>query len=356
MLTAGAIKVQARSIGFDLCGIAPAVPFPELGLLRPWLDRGCAGTMDYLARTVERRTDPRLVLPGARSIIVLGTVYNVDRPGSTGITDPTRALISRYAWGDDYHTVLAARVAALVAWMREQSADPIDARAYVDTGPVQEKVLAHYAGIGWLGKNACVINGRLGSWIFLSVILSTLDLEPDAPAVDQCGMCELCLEACPTGALIEPRMLDASRCLSYLTIELKGPIPAALRPALGNHVFGCDICQDICPWNAGAARSHAPEWQPRVGLDTPRLADLWQHSDAHLAALVRGTPLTRPKLIGLRRNMAVAIGNGGDPAAHASLSGQETADGSGRAPSRYDPVVREHVAWAEEALRARGLT
>ena len=353
-LTSGAIKVQARSIGFDLCGIAPAVPFPELQRLRSWIGRGYAGTMAYLDRTADRRMDPQLVLPGARSIVVTGTVYDVGRPGSTQAADPGRALISRYAWGDDYHDTLRARLDALLAWMRDESGTPFDARAYVDTGPVQEKVLAHYAGIGWLGKNACVINPDLGSWIFLSVVLTSLPLEPDAPAFDQCGACSLCLEACPTGALVEPRELDATRCLSYLTIELKGAIPVGLRPALGAHIFGCDICQEVCPWNSLAARTAAREWQPREGLDRPRLADLWRQSDGQLEALARGTPLTRPKLAGLRRNMAVAIGNCRDPVAHASLRDPGTTGAPDRSPSRDDPVVREHIAWAEERLRTRG--
>ena len=290
--------------------------------------------------------DPRRVLPGARTVIVTGTVYNVDRPYSVEHGDRSRALVSRYAWGEDYHPVIAGRLAELLAWMRDESPAPFAARAYVDTGPVQEKVLARYAGLGWIGKNTCVINADLGSWFFLSVILCDLELEHDTPALDQCGTCTLCIEACPTGALLGPRALDATRCISYLTIEAKGAMPAALRPGVGNRIFGCDVCQDVCPFNAMAARSAAPEWQPRPDLEHPALIDLWRRSDGDLAALVAGTPLTRPKLTGLRRNVAVAIGNCGDPAGEMASAVQEGRSAPGEASSRYDPMVREHVAWA----------
>ncbi|TMJ93038.1 MAG: tRNA epoxyqueuosine(34) reductase QueG [Actinobacteria bacterium] len=263
VLTSSCIKAAAADIGFDLCGVAPAEGFPELSFLKEWLDRGYAGEMTWMARTAERRADVRNVLPGARSVIVLGTIYNTDRPYSTERADPGAALVSRYAWGDDYHDVLGERLARLLAWMREESAEPFGARAYVDTGPVQERVYAQYAGLGWIGKNTCLINPELGSWLFLASIVCTLPLEPDEPAYDQCGTCTLCIEACPTGALREPHVLDSTRCLSYLTIELRGDIPDEHRAAMGSHVYGCDICQEVCPYNQSLGCRVAAAPRPR---------------------------------------------------------------------------------------------
>ena len=200
LLSSEAIKIRARELGFDLCGIAPAAGFSELRGLREWLDRGYAGEMAYLTRTAERRADIRAVMPSARSVVVLGTLYNTDRSYSTEVDDPGVALISRYAWGDDYHDVLGARTGALRDWMADRHPAPIETRVYVDTGPVQEKVYAQQAGLGWLGKNTCLIHPDLGSWLFLSEILCSLTLDPDSPGLDQCGTCTLCLDACPTGA------------------------------------------------------------------------------------------------------------------------------------------------------------
>ncbi len=344
-MTSAEVKAEARAAGFDLCGVAPAEAFPELEFYREWLDRGYAGGMQYLARTAERRADVRRVLPSARSVVVLGTVYNTDRPYSTERTDAGEARIARYAWGDDYHDVISRRLDRLVGWMRERQGPGFEARAYVDTGPVQERVYAQYAGLGWIGKNTCLINPELGSWLFLAEVLSSAPLEPDAPGPDQCGTCTLCLEACPTGAIVGPQVLDATRCLSYLTIELKGGIPEGQRADLGAHVFGCDICQDVCPWNQTPAtgRSAAPEWQPRPGLDGPRLVDLWRRSDDDLRALVAGSALTRPGVGGLRRNLAVALGNSSDPAALAALEPREGA-------SADPPLVAAHVEWARWRL------
>lgn len=347
MLTSTAIKAKARDLGFDLCGIAPAEGFPELAFLREWLDRGYAGEMAYMHRTAERRADVRAVVPGARSVIVTGTVYNTDRPYSTDLTGtgeegpPPPALIARYAWGDDYHDVLERRLAALLEWMRAESPESFTARAYVDTGPVQERVYAQYAGLGWIGKNTCLINAELGSWLFLSEIISTLPLEPDTQGLEQCGSCTRCLDACPTGALVEAGVLDSTRCLSYLTIELRSGIPEALRSSLGSHVYGCDICQEVCPYNQVPAQSDDPAWQPRPGLDFPGLTALWQQSDAALRVLLKGTAMTRVKLPGLRRNLAVAIGNSGVPHARAALERQ-----SPDRPAAGDELVREHITWA----------
>ncbi|HXH06395.1 MAG TPA: tRNA epoxyqueuosine(34) reductase QueG, partial [Vicinamibacterales bacterium] len=335
-LTSAAVKQAALARGFDLCGIAPAEPLPEGRALEAWLARGFHGTMAYMARTVERRRDVLAYVPGARAVIVLGTLYHTARPASLERTGP-EALVSRYAWGRDYHEVIRARLEALVDWMRAEAGEPFDARVAVDTAPVLERAYAQRAGLGWAGKNTCLINPRLGSWLFLSEIICSLPLEPDDPEVDRCGACRLCLDACPTGAFADERVLDATRCISYLTIELKGAIPEPLRPAIGTHVFGCDICQEVCPWNAAAPVSEAPEWQPRAELDGTALVDLWRRSDAELSALLRDSALARAGLRGLRRNLAVALGNTADPAAAAALEAPIDA------PSLDDPVVREHV-------------
>ena len=364
MLTSESIKRKANELGFDLCGIAPVENFPELSFLRDWLDRGYAGEMSWMHRTAERRADVRAVMPGARSVIVTGTVYNTvngtDRElgahrhesGSHGQESgshqqesdraaPT-AKISRYAWGDDYHDVLKTRLDALVAWMRAESDEPFDARAYVDTGPVQERVYAQYAGLGWIGKNTCLINPELGSWLFLSEIICTPALEPDAQGLEQCGTCRRCLDACPTGALVDAGVLDSTKCLSYLTIELRGSIPVEHRRELGQHVYGCDICQDVCPYNQVPPQSGDSAWQPRPGLHAPPLVELWRRSDSDLRSLIKGSAMTRAKLTGLRRNVAVAIGNSGDDEAIAALD-VETTDRA----SVADPVVSAHVDWAK---------
>ena len=316
VLTATAIKEQARALGFDACGVAPAGDHPELSFLREWLDRGYAGDMAYLERTADRRADVRHVLSGARSVIVTATVYNTDRPYSTECRDPRRAQIARYAWGDDYHDVLGERLAELLAWMKSTSPEPFEARAYVDTGPVQERVYARHAGIGWIGRNTCVINPQLGSWIFLGAIICTLRLDPDAPSLDQCGTCTLCLEACPTGALgvhdaagCAIPTLDSTRCISYLTIEHRGEFPEPLRAAIGSHVYGCDVCQEVCPWNALAPRSADHRWQPRAAWDMVDLTDLEALPDDELAGALRGSAMRRAKAHGLRRNIATALAN-----------------------------------------------
>ncbi len=303
------MKARARELGFDACGIAPAAAYPELRFFREWLDRGYAGEMAYLHRSADRRADVRNVMASARSVIVTATVYNTDRPYSTECADPRRAQIARYAWGEDYHDIIGARLEALVAWMRERSPGPFEARAYVDTGPVQERVYAQYAGIGWIGKNTCVISPELGSWIFLGEIICSVPLAPDAPSFDQCGACALCIEACPTGAIVAPGALDSTRCVSYLTIELKGDIPEEHRAGIGAHVYGCDVCQEVCPWNAAAPRSTDAAWQPRAAWDGVDLVELARQSDDELASALRGSAMRRAKARGLRRNVAVALAN-----------------------------------------------
>ena len=342
-ITADEVKAHAAAAGFDLCGIAPADALPELAFLREWIARGFHGDMQYMARDPERRSDVRAVLPSARSVIMLATVYNTDRPYSTDRQHPSDAAVARYAWGDDYHVIIEERMARLTDAI-EAVTGPFERRAYVDTGPVQERVFAKHAGLGWIGKNTCLINQDLGSWLFLSAIISDLLLETDAPGLDRCGRCTLCIDSCPTGALVAPYQLDSRRCLSYVTIENKGAIPADHRDAVANHAYGCDICQDVCPWNSKAAISLDAPWQPRSGLDGPRLVDLWTASDDELRVVLKGSPMKRAGVRRLRRNLATAIGNSQDPAAADALVSADT-------ETSRDPLVQEHVRWAVEKLR-----
>jgi epoxyqueuosine reductase len=337
------VKARAADVGFDLCGIAPVEGFRELQFMQEWLGRGYAGEMQYLHRSAGRRADVRAVMPSARSVICLATVYNTDRPYSTQVSEPSTALIARYAWGDDYHDVIQRRMEALLEWMRSEAGESFDARAYVDTGPVQERVYAQYAGLGWIGRNTCLINELAGSWLFLSEIICSLPLQPDAPALDQCGTCSLCINACPTGALVEPYVLDATRCLSYLTIELKGSIPEEHRADVGSHAYGCDLCQEVCPWNATPAEATPTEtaWLPRARFDAPSLAALWRTPDAELRASLKKSAMTRAGVKRLRRNVAVCAGATADPDALAALREVDE-------PTCADPLVEEHVAWALE--------
>jgi epoxyqueuosine reductase len=308
-LSASAVKSRAKQLGFDACGIAPAGDLPERTFLSEWLARGYAGSMSYLERSADRRADIRRVLPSARTVIVTATVYNTRCPYSTECADPGRGHVARYAWGDDYHDVIGSRLDALLSWMREASAEPFEARAYVDTGPIQERAYARHAGIGWIGRNTCVISPELGSWVLLGEIVCSLALDVDAPALDQCGTCTLCIEACPTQALVAPGVLDATRCVSYLTIEHRGEIPGDLKAGVGSHVYGCDVCQEVCPWNATAPVSDDPAWQPRPAWDLPALVDLDRMSEADLQMALRGSAMRRARPAGLRRNVAVALEN-----------------------------------------------
>ena len=373
MLNAHAIKERARQLGFDLCGIAPALAFPELSFLQGWLARGYAGEMEYMEKSAATRADIRNFLPSARSVIVTGTIYNTDgsrepgagpptlaneyasygevapeRPTAAKAESPDAVRVAKYARGQDYHVVLEDRLQELVGWMREQQPDPFDTAIFVDKHHVQERVYAQYAGVGWIGKNTCVINREQGSWMFLAGIATSLELEADAPALDQCGACTLCIDACPTGAILDARVVDATKCISYLTIEVDGPIPEAERARIGNHAYGCDICQDVCPWNLAPAVSHDEAWQAtqRDGLSA---ADLWQRSDFDLHTLIKGSAMTYLPLSRLRRNLATVIGNTGD----AALS--DVLDRPGRgvrnaARSTLSPVVEDAVAWARRRL------
>jgi epoxyqueuosine reductase len=311
MCSSAQIKEKALELGFAACGVAPAEELPELAFLQQWLALGYAGTMSYLHRSAGQRADVRNAFPWARTVIVVGVNYNTDTPYSTECRDADRALIARYAWGDDYHDVILTRLDQLVRWMRQHSPVPFEARAYVDTGPIQERVYAQHAGVGWIGKNTCVINPIAGSWLLLGEIVCSLPLDIDAPARDQCGTCTLCLEACPTGALVGPGVLDSTRCISYLTIELREEIPESLRSAIGTHVYGCDVCQEVCPWNAVPPVSEEPEWQPRGVWDRASVADLAAFSDDALKQAIKGSAMRRAKVAGLRRNIEVALENAG---------------------------------------------
>jgi len=343
MLTAGSIKAKAAELRFDLCGIARAERYPRLARLTDWIDRGYAGDMAYLSASAHERLDPASVLPGVRSVICVALVYNTSQPYSTSLQPGDRAAIARYAWGDDYHDVLRARIRPFVRWMADMAGPGFEAFSCVDAGPVQERVFAEQAGLGWIGKNTCLINAALGSWICLGEVLTNAELEPDAPGVDHCGTCTRCLDACPTGAFVEPYQLDATRCLSYLTIESRGSVEPALREAIGAHVFGCDICQDVCPWNRRAATTADAVWQPREGLAFPRLLDLCLLTDDAWRALLRESAMRRAGLRRIRRSLAYAT-------AHLPPADRTQAlEALASHPSGGDADVAEAIAWAGEA-------
>lgn len=309
MLTNTIVKSAATSFGFDLCGVAPAEPFAGLDRLREWIDLGRHADMAWLERSLEKRCDPRLVLDGARSIVSCAVVYNTDQPYSTTLREG-HAAIARYAWGDDYHVVIARRLEAFESWFAAEAGEGFRSRRYVDTGPISEKAVAARAGLGWIGKNTCLINERLGSWLFLGEIITNLPLEPDVPVADRCGTCTACIEACPTGAIVEPYQLDARRCLSYLTIEHRGDLPAAGAAAIGHHVYGCDVCQDVCPWNRRAAVSNDPAWQQREAWRPVPIAELAARTDDELRAAMKGSAMKRAGVKGLRRNLKSALEHG----------------------------------------------
>lgn len=314
MLTATDVKRLALAAGFDLCGIARAEKHPKLARLKDWIALGYAGEMTYLADSLEERLDPMVALPTARSIISVAVVYNTDHPYSTDVDDPDRVAIARYAWGDDYHVVMRARLRELLARLAAEGGADFEGLSCVDFEATQERVWAEAAGLGWIAKNTCVINPKLGSWFFLGEIITNAELAPDSPLPDQCGTCTRCIDACPTQAIKtaagpagpagpEPYTVDATRCLSYLTIETRGEIDSALQPAVTTQIFGCDICQDVCPWNRKAAVSTDPAWQPREGLAFPPLADLVRMSDAEWSALIKNSAMKRAGLSRLRRTL-----------------------------------------------------
>ena len=333
-----AVKARASELGFDLVGIAPAHPPPHGHFYLQWLSAGYAGSMDYLSRddAVRRRLDPREALPGARSIVVVALNYY--NGGDGPVSDPARPVIARYARGTDYHLVFEEKLAELAAFLESSASSDAATKTYVDYGPVLERDHAQRAGLGWIGKNTVLINPSLGSYLFLGEIITDLELEPDDPFVpDHCGTCERCIVACPTDAIRGPRELDARRCISYLTIELRGPIPLELRPLVGNRVFGCDICQEVCPWNDLVPETREPRFRPRDDVTGPELIELMSLNDAEFRSRYADTPLERARRSGFLRNVAVALGNWGNRAAVPALT-------SGLADE--EPLVRGHAAWA----------
>jgi epoxyqueuosine reductase len=343
VLTAETIKAKSAALGFDLCGIAAAERHPRLARLAEWLADGRAGDMRYLSRSIDERLDPARVLASARAVVSVACVYNTGMLYSTDAASPGQVSVARYAWGDDYHELLGARLRTLLAWMADAAGPGFEAFSCVDNGPVQERVFAEQAGLGWIGKNTCLISPRLGSWIVLGEILTNLNLELDRPAVDQCGSCTRCLDACPTGALPAPYVLDATRCLSYLTIERRGGIDESLRPAIRHQVFGCDICQDVCPWNRRAAVSADPAWLPRPPLGRGRLMELCRLTDAEWSRLLKGSAMRRAGLHRLRRSLAYA-------AAHLPPAERKAAlDALASEPSAREPEVASAIAWAATA-------
>ena len=314
------IKRAAADAGFEVAGIAPAGEQREHEFFPAWIAAGHAGEMKYLEARDEQGTLKRSslssVAPWAKSVIVCAINYNTEQPYSTHVHDADRGWISRYAWSrEDYHDAVLRRLKQVEAALHSHAKhfDGVTTRSYVDTGPIVERIFAKYAGVGWIGKNTCVINQKIGSWLFLGVILTSLDLQPDMPAPDRCGTCTRCIDACPTDAILEPYVLDSNRCIAYLTIEKRGSIlDEDLRRGMGHHVFGCDICQDVCPWNRKAPASSAAEFQPRPALVNPALDWIANISEAEFRETFRGSPMRRAKRTGLRRNAVIAMGNSGN--------------------------------------------
>ena len=344
------VKEAAGEAGFDLVGIAPVHDAPELRYFSEWIAAGHAGEMKYMEACDGtgrlKRASLQNALPWAKSVIVCALNYNTALPYSTQVKDSKHGWISRYAWGDDYHDAVMERLRVVEERLRRgcnPSEAPIETRCYVDTGPLVERVYAKYAGVGWIGKNTCILNEKLGSWLFLGVILTSLELEPDLPAPDRCGSCTRCIDACPTDALIAPYQLNSNRCIAYLTIEKRGTIPEEIRDGIGRHVFGCDICQDVCPWNRKASLTGAVEFQAREGLVNPALQWLAEMTAEEFREKFRGSPIRRTKHSGLRRNAVIAMGNSGDVRFLPVVEGLSRDD---------DGVVAESARWAKAKLGA----
>ena len=343
-VTANVVRDLAAQVGFDAAGVAGVAKVPDFDRFRDWAERGLAGEMGYLTdHRADLRGDPDALLPGVKSAICVGLVYNGPEPYSTEFTDRERAWISRYAWGEDYHGLVRAKLRAFAGKLLE--IEDFQWRACVDTAPLLERSFARQAGLGWIGKNTCLINQQLGSWMFLGELLTTLELAPDSPPPDRCGSCTRCIDACPTEALVPGSgggfELDARLCISYFTIELRGAIPEEHRAAVGQQVFGCDICQDVCPWNRRAALTRETAFGP--GEVAPPLERLAALSEEDFGRLFRKTPVARTKYRGFLRNVAVAMGNAGMEKFREPLENLANSE---------DIEVAGHARWALRRLTA----
>ncbi len=340
-----AIRQGARELGFDDCRFTTALPPATAPQFQHWLNARRHGEMAYLERNAAKRVNPQLVLPGARSVIVLAGSYHSPSPVTHHASRITHhGLIARYARFNDYHDVLGERLRALKDFLNQLGGTGTRSLWYVDTGPMPERDFAQRAGVGFIGKHTNVISRKLGNWIFLAEILTTLELEADAPEKNRCGSCARCLAACPTQAITAPFQLDARLCISYLTIELKGPIPVELRPAIGNRIFGCDDCLAVCPWNRFAREGSLMKAYARPELATPDLVELLKLDEPGFKARFAGTPILRARRRGFLRNVCVALGNVGDESVLPALE---------RARHDPDPLVAEHAAWAIWRVEAR---
>jgi epoxyqueuosine reductase len=336
------LKAQAQELGFELVGIAPATPADGFDQLREWLDHGYAGEMAYMHKHGDARRHPESILPEVRSVVMVGMCYAPAVAFSSGA-----AHVARYAVGADYHDVLRHKLNDLLAWVRTEIGN-CRGRSVVDTAPLLERDFARRAGLGWFGKNTMLLNKRLGSYFLLGALLLDLDLQPDPIHETQhCGTCTACVEACPTAAFVAPHQLDARKCISYLTIELRGAIATELCAPMGDWLFGCDICQEVCPWNRKAPATNEPAFQPRPELVSLEPRAVLELSEADFRRVFRGTALWRSKRSGLRRNAAIVLGNRGEPGAIPVLE---------RAAQDEDPVVREAAAWALERIQAKAAT
>jgi epoxyqueuosine reductase len=346
----------AGQLGFDSCRVAACAPPNHAREFGEWLNDGAAGEMNYMTRGAEKRRDPQKILPGARSIIVFALNYfqgkpsaaaqpthkATARPGTAANTDgKARGRIARYAWGDDYHNLIATKLDEIDHLLRSFGGEQ---KCYVDTGPILERDHAAEAGIGWHGKSTMLVDPKLGTWFFLAEILTTLELPPDEPAKDRCGKCTRCIDACPTGAITAPHRLDARRCISYLTIELKGPIPTEFRPLIGDRIFGCDDCLEACPWNRFAQVSRESAFSARRSTIGFALRDYLNLGDTGFRNLFRNSPIERIKRRGFLRNVSVALGNVGTPEDLPALK---------QAVRDPEPLIAEHAAWAMDRIRAR---
>ncbi len=337
------VKGLAIESGFELAGVARAERVPEAAYYSRWVAGGMAGEMRYLTdRRGDLRQDPRTLLPSARSVICVGKLYQTAHPHTLDLDDPETAWISRYAWGGDYHDVLRTGLERLVSKLHELSPEPFAHKVCVDTAPLLERAYARHAGLGWIAKNTCLINQERGSWFFLGELLTSLELEPDAPPPDRCGTCTRCIEACPTQAIVPSGAasgpewaLDSRLCISYFTIELRGPVPEHQRAGIGRHVFGCDICQDVCPWNRRSPVSDEPAFHPR--LNPAPLETLASLTEEEFRARFRDSPISRARYTGFLRNVAVAMGNSRAARFREPLE---------RLARSTDPLVASHAQWA----------